>query len=80
MASNNSGHANTASASCESTNKTPDESIVSESCRSIAGPWAEMSTGSHHVCIRKRAVDTTVMTVTTTANSLPIPPLSTAWL
>ena len=46
----------------------------------MACPWAEMSTGNHQVCVMKMAVETTVMTVTTTAKSLPMALLNTAWL
>src|SRR6266542_3406220 len=64
-------HTNSASASCDSTNRMPELSIVSDSWRSMAWPCAEMSTGSH-VCATKIAVETSVMIVTTTANSLPM--------
>src|SRR5579863_2253582 len=38
----------------------------------MAGPVVEMSMGIHQVCITKNATDTIVITVRTTANSLPI--------
>src|SRR6266540_6813411 len=40
----------------------------------MAWPCAEMSTGSHQVCATKMAVETSVMTVRTMANSLPMAP------
>src|SRR6476469_9217719 len=53
------------------TNMTPVAAIVSDSCLSMPPPSTEMSGGIHHTCIAKIAAVTSVMTVTTTAKSLP---------
>src|SRR6202044_26058 len=53
-------------------NNTPVPTMVSSSWWSTAGPVVEISTGNHQVWAMKMATETTVMMVTTAANSFPM--------